>query len=244
MVGYVADAELSPKTRIAVRRIMRTDSLASIANRMDEARSTKEGWSMRRWHFVTMKACGEAQPSCKNGNCATGRIEWARDELRTAAPEDALNALEVLVHLVGDLHQPLHAADNSDFGGNGVTVTNRTCLEFGASRPSACRLHTYWDTNLVKAASRGLDERDAAAAWSTELGPLPTSDPVNAEDWAMESNGLARRVAFGFDGFVCKGKHLAFAATKEYDTAATGVVQQQIAKAGKRLAKVLNEIFD
>lgn len=176
VVGYVADAELTPKARIAVRRILKSDSLASAANWMDAVRDTPEGKSMQRWHFVTMKACGAAVPSCKNGNCAPGRIEWARDVLRTASPDDALKALRVLVHLVGDVHQPLHAADNSDYGGNGSVVTNRMCVEFGATQPTACKLHTYWDSSLVKVALRGQSEQDAAAAWSAAALKLPASD--------------------------------------------------------------------
>lgn len=134
LVGYVADADLSPKTRIAVRRIMNADSLASVANWLDEVRNTPEGKSMQRWHFVTMKACGEALPFCKNGNCATGRIEWARDALGTGSPEDALKALRVLVHLVGDVHQPLHAADTRRNGSsNGCAISRRNSTDF---RPS------------------------------------------------------------------------------------------------------------
>lgn len=244
LVGYVADSELTPKTRIAVHRIMKADSLTSVANWMDEVRGTWEGKTMQRWHFVTMPACGPAQASCKNGNCAPGRIEWARDVLRTGPPSEALKALRVLVHLVGDIHQPLHAADNGDFGGNGVTVSNRQCVEFGATEPTACKLHTYWDTSLVKAAARGESEQDAAVRWSTAVGAMPATDPDEAGAWAAEANEISRRVAYNFDGFSCKKKHLSFAADDAYDTASVATVERQIAKAGKRLARTLNAVFD
>ena len=244
VVGYVADAELSPKTRIAVRRIMQADSLASVANWMDEVRDTPEGRSMQRWHFVSTKVCGDGEPPCKNGNCVTGRIEWARDVLRTGSPTEALKALRVLVHLVGDVHQPLHTADNGDYGGNGDVVTNRMCVEFGATQPTACKLHTYWDTSLVKTAARGLSEDAAAAAWSSAFGVLAATDSDRAADWAAESFNVARKTAYRFEGFSCKAKHLSFAATEDYDAAGVETVEQQIAKAGKRLARTLNGVFD
>lgn len=243
MVGYVADAELSPKARIAVRRIMQADSLASVANWMDEVRDTPEGRSMQRWHFVTNKVCGTGEPSCKNGNCVTGKIEWAREVLKSGSPDEALKALRVLVHLVGDIHQPLHTAENGDYGGNGITVENRQCLEFGKTEPSACKLHTYWDTELVKAAVRGQSEQVAAAAWSTVLGKLPATDPDAAAAWAAESFDLAKRTAYRFDSFACKVRRGSFMATDDYDSIGLATVQPQIAKAGKRLARTLNAIF-
>lgn len=244
LVGYVADAELTPKTRIAIRRILSSDSLASAATWMDEVRDTPEGRTMQRWHFVTIKACGDPAPTCKNGNCATGRIEWARDVLRSGSPEEALKALRVLVHLVGDVHQPLHAADNADYGGNGSTVINRKCVEFGATEPTACKLHTYWDSSLVKAALRGQSEKGAATAWSAAMPKLPTKDSSNAADWALESNDIGRKTAYLFDGFACKMKRQSFAADETYDELGVATVKQQIVKAGQRLARTLNAVFD
>ena len=102
----------------------------------------------------------------------------------------------MLVHLVGDIHQPLHAADN---GGNGVTLTNRMCVEYGAPTPTACKLHTYWDTNLVKSAARGLSEIDAASFWAATYAKLPAADSASAFEWAVESNALARGAAYRFE---------------------------------------------
>ncbi|WP_310273201.1 S1/P1 nuclease [Roseateles saccharophilus] len=243
LVGLVADAELSPKARIAVHRIMGADSLTAVANWMDEVRGTPEGRSMQRWHFVTTKVCGRGEPTCKDGNCVTDRIEWARDALKSGSRADALKALSVLVHLVGDIHQPLHAADNDDHGANGVVVLNRTCAEFGSRSPTACKLHTYWDTNLVKIAARGQAEKAAANAWSKAYGPLPVTDTDAPETWAAESFQLATHTAYRFEGFACRQKHLGFEVTDEYDAVGVSTIQSQIAKAGKRLARMLNAIF-
>jgi S1/P1 Nuclease len=244
MVGYVADAELSAKARISVRRIMNADSLASVSTWMDEVRGSPEGHTMQRWHFVSINACGAPAQKCKSGNCATARIEWARETLKTSSPEDALKALRVLVHLIGDIHQPLHAADNGDYGGNGTTVTNRLCVAFGASQPAACKLHMYWDSSMVKVALRGQSEAAAAKAWADEFPKATPSDAEMAVEWAAESNQLARRIAYRFDGFTCKAKRQSFAADDAYDALGVATVKEQIVKAGRRLAMTLNSTFD
>ena len=241
MVAYVADAELNAKARIAVRKIIHDDSLSSVAYWMDEVRRTPEGKAMKAWHYVGTRVCGSGQPWCPNEVCAVTKIEWARDLLRQPqGDDDVLLAIRVLTHLVGDLHQPLHAADNADFGGNQATITNRMCVEYGSTQPTACRLHTYWDTNLVKTAARGQSEQAAAAAWSAALGPLPAEDSDQPSDWARESWELAKATAYSFEGFACKVGKVKFAATDDYDDAGVSTVKQQIAKAGKRLARLLN----
>jgi len=78
MVCYSADAELSPKARTAIRRLMGDDLVASVANWMDDVLQTPEGHAMQRWQYATEKVCGTGEPSCKNGYCLTAKIEWAR----------------------------------------------------------------------------------------------------------------------------------------------------------------------
>jgi hypothetical protein len=148
--------------------------------------------------------------------------------------------MRVLTHLAGDIHQPLHAADNADFGGNRVTITNRMCVEYGSSQPTACRLHTYWDTDLVKTAARGQSEEAAAAAWAKALGALPPIDSDQPADWARESWDLAKLTAYRFEGFACKVGTISFPVTDDYDQAGVTTVKRQIAVTGKRLARLLN----
>lgn len=244
LVALIAEAELTPKARAAVDKILLGQSLAAASTWMDEVRPTPEGRAMQRWHFVGSKVCGAPRPSCKHGNCATGRIEWARELLRTGTQAESLQALRVLTHLVGDVHQPLHAADNSDYGGNGVFIANRSCVEFGNSQPTACKLHTYWDTSLVTAAIGDQSDPEAAATWAAALGALPAADSDRADDWADESARLAKSMAYAFDGFACRTRRSSMMATEAYDAQGVATVKKQIATAGKRLARLLNGIFN
>jgi hypothetical protein len=92
MVAYVADSELNAKARIAVRKIIGDDLLASVAYWMNEVRSSPEGRAMKTWHYVDTRVCGSGQPWCPNEGCAITKIEWARDQLKTAKGDDALLA--------------------------------------------------------------------------------------------------------------------------------------------------------
>lgn len=244
LVGLIADQELTLRARTAVRELMGSDSLADVANWMDEIRPTAEGRAMAPWHYVNIDVCHPVAIPCPDGQCVTAQISAARASLRKApAGPEALKSLKVLVHLVGDVHQPLHAGDNGDRGGNEVLINNRRCKAYGRDQSDRCKLHTYWDSNLVKAISRGASEATLAQALASMPGTLPATDSDRPEDWAMQSEGLARSVAYNFSGFACHSDE-PVTLDAGYDEAARQTVRLQLARAGHRLARTLNSIFD
>ena len=126
VVGQVADKKLEPKARAAVGKIMGNSSLGSVANWMDQVRGEPIGIKMKPWHFQSVDLCTAAAAPCPGDDCASRRIALAIDTLKAASKKrsksekekaDELKALRVLVHVVGDIHQPLHTAENGDFGG-------------------------------------------------------------------------------------------------------------------------------
>jgi hypothetical protein len=145
-----------------------------------------------------------------------------------------------VVHLAGDIHQPLHAADNRDRGGNTVAV-----VFFGQTegRRGALNLHTIWDEQLVE---RLVAERGGEAAIAS--APIAAGDRAawpagSIEDWMLESNALARAVAYGsIPGFSC-GAHIVQPVEigAGYYAVAAPAIELQIRKAGVRLAGLLNE---
>jgi len=238
LVGSVADLDLTPRTRIAVTQLMGgNDSLSSVSTWMDEVRSDQRFAYLKPWHFVNINVCHPKAVPCPSGNCAPERIKWAIGELKSHDAQRQDMGLKVLVHLVGDIHQPLHAADNDDLGGNKVMVTNRRCARDG------CELHSYWDTYLVKRAVRGVKFAQVPQALHDAFSALPARDRDDPYAWAQESEALAKSVAYNFSGFAC-GQVTDVTLDPAYDEQAVEVVRSQIAKAGKRLARILNEIFD
>ncbi|PTT93038.1 hypothetical protein DBR42_00940 [Pelomonas sp. HMWF004] len=236
LAAMVADQDLSPRARAAIRSLTSSDSLADGANWMDEIRNTAEGRRMSRWHFVNIEICQPAPPKCKDDQCAPAQLELAVAALqRNPRGIDAAQQIRVITHLIADLHQPLHAADNHDFGGNDLLIANRRCKD------GACSLHEYWDSQLVKMLTRGASFSEVAARLGATV-PAQASDPLRPWDWAAEANRLAIKYAYGFQGFSC-GPVRAAELTPEYDQAAVAVVAQQLARAGHRLASVLNSVY-
>jgi hypothetical protein len=136
---------------------------------------------------------------------------------------ERLEALLWVVHLVGDIHQPLHCADNGDAGGNDVTVT------LGRKQES---LHSAWDSGFFYA------EHARPAELAAELlgkeARAQAAGPLDPGAWAAESWGVAKSFVYpqlqACDGRFGRGE----------EAAAWRVVRQQLARAGVRLAAALN----
>jgi hypothetical protein len=185
------------------------------------------------WHFVDVEvgsgSYNEAR-DCLARACVVAKIEDFRAELADARlePERRGEALKWLIQLIGDMHQPLHAGDRHDRGGN----DQRVILD-GREH----RLHGIWDIDLVKLV-RGPHSDTAYAVRlartidAAERSSWSTGSPV---DWANEAHGLAERVAYG-----ALPAEAVPTVGPEYERAAGQAVELQLRRAGVRLAAVLN----
>ncbi len=199
------------------------------------------------WHFVDIEiADGDVDRACYGhpalppatvaslgpaSDCAIDKIAEFEAELaspRTSASERLL-ALKFLLHFVGDIHQPLHASDDHDAGGNLKSVT--------AAGLGSGTLHGFFDTPFVQrlgadpvavgdALARRITAADVAA-WSSGT---PTQ-------WAVESFGIAKARIYAKLPAPTNGTYALPAA---FVAAAQGIVTGQLSRAGVRLAAVLN----
>ena len=233
IVGQIAEAHLSPKAAAAVREILGPERhLADIANIADEVRNQRP--ETEPWHYVDIpleaKAFDRAR-DCPADNCIVGVIERFEAEIRSPglSPERRYEALYNLVHFVGDLHEPLHCSNHDDHGGNDVKV------KFLGQETN---LHSVWDTRVIQnthqtwetlARRLGKVSRGRRAAWSNGT----------PEEWALESHDLARDVAYRFRP-PAQGPVVL---DKAYERRAEAVIRQQLAKAGIRLAYILNQAY-
>ncbi|MBV8145587.1 MAG: S1/P1 nuclease [Gammaproteobacteria bacterium] len=252
-IGAIADRLLTPAAHAAVLQILADDrdkfgnpsgrtTLESVSVWADEVRGTAA--ERPAWHYDDIPVCGSADEAryCPDGQCNTEEIKRLAvalgDESSTARERD--EALKWLVHLVGDIHQPLHAADNADHGGNLVAVA----LE-GVHTRGRENLHRAWDNDLVQRAlheshrqrpPRAIDALASEAAHlEREVG---RGDP---DSWARESNNLARNVAYRFAGFACNSVPQGIVVLdRAYLDAAEVVVRERLLLAGARLATLLN----
>lgn len=145
---------------------------------------------------------------------------------------ERVHALKWLVHLVGDVHQPLHCANAADRGGNSIHVT------LDGERYN---LHELWDSTVIE--RQHLDEGAYAKALLDEIRPedVIAWQQGGAADWATETWNLARTVAYVDE----RGEAIADGAklTRTYVTTRVPVIDAQLKKAGVRLAGLLNEAF-
>jgi len=148
----------------------------------------------------------------------------------TTSTQERRFALEFLLHFVGDIHQPLHASDDHDRGGNLKIVT--------APGIASNNLHHYWDTEFV--ARLGSNEMAVAQQLIATITEAQRAQWATgtAADWAMESFAVAKAHVYGLLPVADSPNHYQLSAA--YVSDAATVAREQLSKAGVRLAFVLN----
>ena len=255
-VGAIADRLLTPEAHATVAALLAADldkfgrpsgrtTLESVAIWADEVRGTPA--DEPRWHYDDVPVCGPAprESYCPGGQCNSAQLERLMRVLGDphAVPLARNEALKWVVHLVGDIHQPLHAADNGDHGGNLVMVALA-----GVRTRGRLTLHGAWDGEFVQLAlgTRGHQQPprdiDHLADEAREL-TLEAGQGTPAE-WARQSNNLARNVAYQYPGFACGAvPRDVVVLDAAYQQEAAAIVRERLLVAGGRLANLLNEVF-
>ncbi|MGN6453582.1 MAG: S1/P1 nuclease [Steroidobacteraceae bacterium] len=253
-IGAIADRLLTPATHAAVLGILADDrdkfgnpsgrtTLEAVSDWADEIRSTAA--DRPAWHYDDISICGAGDKPryCPGGQCNSAqlaRLIGVLGDTRASARERD-EALKWVVHLLGDIHQPLHAADNADHGGNLVLVA----LE-GVHTRGRESLHGAWDNDLVQLAlherRKQQPPRDIEAL-ATEAANLEREVGRGTPDsWARESNNLARNVAYRYTGFACNRVPPGIVVLDgAYLADAELVVRERLLLAGARLATLLNQ---
>lgn len=241
VIADVAYSRLTPQTRRNVRLLLGGESLAFASTWADAMRQRRD--ETLGWHFVDIPAIAKSfneQRDCfrprrkhKNTrtdhhNCAVDRIEIFTRVFanRDASPRQREEALKWVIHLVGDLHQPLHAIAEAD-GGNDIELPVFGDTECGGY---PCNLHRVWDVALLEHA--GVSEREyvrriqaliRAEALDGKAGGTP-------ENWANESHAEARAIL----------EQVPAKVDQAYYDANIHLLDERLALAGLRLAALLN----
>ncbi len=229
LIARIAAMHLNEKARAEVARLLPGESLESIAPWADEVRPQRKETST--WHYINIPIKaerGDWQQYCPASGCVVRSVHEMAAKLKDKSLPAAqrTEALKFLVHFTGDLHQPLHAGDNGDRGGNDVQIVFQ-------NKPS--NLHSLWDTPLVLQAQ---GQAGFAARVSKKSGfwERKKVQKGKAEDWAWESAGISKTVAYGA---LPAGRPAKI--DEGYVKAAVAPVESQLRKAGLRLAMLLNQ---
>jgi hypothetical protein len=259
----IAAAHLTAAAQDRVSRLLPSD-LADAANWADDVKGkTNTG----NWHFIDLAASdrkSQIAARCPQGDCITAKLRALVPDLRTGKSYGRFTQseqLKLVIHLMGDLHQPLHCATNADAGGN--------CLR--TSGFGSMDLHAAWDGGMLREVLlKGTTETNLARAldlrYSSQFSEIVKV--TDFEDMAVESHAGAFQSAYGpmLDKHLLPGqepraffrlspRECAVMApdlfnlrphpnlAELYGDATFETVRRQLATGGYRLATVLNSAF-
>ncbi len=258
IVAFVAADNLTPEARARVAGILGVankpqaiaDAMAAASIRPDtEFRADPK---TKPWHYIAM--CLQDTPAdmarrCPGGACVTAKIDEYAHRLKTGDYDTwgAAGDLAFLIHFVGDVHQPLHAGGNGDRGG--------TCQPVEVTPPEP-NLHLAWDDAVVVELEQELSTQGPRATASA-LQPLypksvVASQPLSSQQMAWETHELGKSEVY--EALKIPEKPCAPSAcqaapggpvvmNQAYMEREGRVAGKQLAKAGYRLAALLNESF-
>jgi hypothetical protein len=220
----IATAKMSPKAQQQVDQLLSLEpgeTLVSISTWADEHRNPTTG----RWHYINFprNSCTyDQQRDCPDGQCVVEVINSQLDILASSASDaKRLTALKYVVHLVADVHQPLHAGYQEDRGGN--TYQLQAFMR-------GSNLHALWDTGLIR--NLNVDTSTFADRLKASILSATTGD-LDVSHAAEESCKIV-----GIDGFYPERK-----VGVDYIERFTPIMEQRLGIAGVRLAGILNSVF-
>ncbi len=229
VTAYIAEKNLSKKAAKAVREVLDGHSPVYYASWMDSASNTDEYRYTKTWHYrnVDKGETLETMPLNENGDVVRATEQMVADlKSGKLSREEEQVALKMLIHLVGDLHCPMHAGRLSDLGGNRHTV-----YFFGRKT----NLHSLWDSALIESAHKWsyngwweqLDIIDNKAKAERQAG-----EPI---EWFAECVEQAAKI---YEATPAESK-----VSYDYISEFAPIAEQQLLSAGLRLARLLNEIY-
>ena len=225
--GAIAEQHLSAEARQAIEAILPKESLAEAATYADEMRSNPSVFWRKTaspWHYVTVPVGKSYGPAPEQGDAITALKAFKKTLLDDEASlSEKQLALRFTVHIIGDLHQPLHAGNGTDRGGNTAKV------EFFGEPTN---LHRLWDTQLIDGKKLSYTE------WTKWLSEKLSAEQVaswqqpDPKIWIAESAELR-------DKIYPERNDLSY----DYIYTHMPTVKQRLQQAGIRMAAYLNDLY-
>ena len=231
VTAYIAENHLTPTTYQNISDILDGKSIVYWSNWLDNASHTPEYAYSKTWHYKNIDEgiAYEEAPLLESGDV----IRAIYDQVSILQnPSSTKNnkqlALKILVHVMGDLHQPMHMGHATDLGGNRWNVKY-----FGRDS----NLHSVWDSSLPESAHKW-----TYSEWHDQID-RSTNEEVSIilaegtpEKWGKETFEICKKV---YDT-TPEGTNISY----DYISEWTPIIEDQFLKGGLRLADILNSIFD
>jgi hypothetical protein len=228
VTGHIAENHITEKTAAELDRVIGNESLAVASVWMDDIRSDSNYDYTSSWHWVTIPDGMTYDETEKNRD---GDVLWALETLIADLKEGGLSAkeehdkLKMVVHMVGDIHQPLHVGTGDDRGGNDARVQ-----WMGENS----NLHRVWDSNMIESRQMSYTEISSNVD-VVDQETVEEWQAATVRDWANESMNYREDVYNLPDN-----NRIGY----EYRYANYDIVKERLVMAGVRLAGVLNDIYD
>jgi len=223
VIGQIAQDNLTPKAQKEISDLLYGETLATVSTWADEIRSDSSYDSYKVWHYVNMpldKKYEEVEHTQDNVVIGIQKcIAVLKDN--SASKEEKIFHLRFLVHLVGDIQQPLHVGRAEDYGGNKIYV------EFFKD---GTNIHRVWDTDMIENFNMSYTEI------SEYLQSYKKQDFAQGDAicWANESQQIVKKVYE-----IEVGEQLSYS----YIYSNFYIVKDRLYRAGIRLANLLNSIY-
>lgn len=225
-VGYIAEQHLSKKTKKMIAKILGNESLAMASTWPDFVKSDSAYDYTHKWHYVNItkgeKYSEEGSPK-ENIVKEIKRLSQQLQDPNTTLADKKV-ALRFIIHLVGDIHQPMHIGQAEDLGGN------RIRMEWFGRKTN---LHRIWDSDLIDSQNLSYTELGNSINYSNKA-QIKDWQNSSVEHWANESKLICNELYETSDDDISTYKYI----YRYYP-----VVEQQLLVGGVRLAGLLNEIF-
>ena len=231
--GQIADSYLTPKARAAIKAILGDESVAMASTWADFIKSDPNYNYLSTWHYIDFDknyTYPEMQAYLKTDTAtdAYTKMNFLIGQLKNKMlpHESKLLYLHMLIHIVEDVHQPMHTAHTADKGGNDVKVM---------WYDKETNLHSIWDSQLIDGQQLSFTEY---ALWinHTTAAKRATLQKAPISQWLFESSRIANDIyAYSKPGDKIN--------TYKYNFKFIAIVNQQLLKGGVRLAGVLNQLF-
>ncbi|MBO3098229.1 S1/P1 nuclease [Gelidibacter pelagius] len=228
VVGAIADQHTNNKTKRHLKKILNHQSLALVSTFGDEIKADPRYKEFETWHYVNMSFDENYESSKKNpkGDLVTG-IAYCKKVIKddNASDADKTFYLKMLIHLLGDLHQPLHIGREEDRGGNDIKVKWHY---------KDTNLHRVWDSQMIESYNMSYSElaKNAEFLSKKQVKFLQQGSVI---DWVNDTQKLANHVYAS----VQEDENLGYAYSYKF----LNVARDQMQIAGIRLAKILNDLF-
>ncbi|RAI94991.1 S1/P1 nuclease [Algoriphagus yeomjeoni] len=227
LIGYMAEKQMKKSVRRKVEKVLYPMSIGRSGTWMDEIKSDRSFDYANSWHYMTSVAGEYNEEIQEKGGNVYAEINRIKSELKAGGldPNKEAEMLKMLIHMVEDIHQPLHVGTGEDRGGNDIKVDY-----FGR----ATNLHAVWDTSVIEGWNMSYTEIGNELSRRLNKDLIAGYRAGGIDTWLAEAVA-ARPLIYNLP----ENKKLSY--NYGYDTRST--IEERLIAASVRLTQILEEIY-